>query len=230
MADSIFVRIQNVLSAGADSTVSVAERASGNSLMREAIRQAARAEEEARESLETANSRRLHAQRRQQALREQVATLEEHARFALSKERPDLAEAAIARQLDCEAQAKQAVAAEQDAVTEAARLQECLAALKARKLQMQKELAAFEASQPVGGSNRPAPDRVERRLSRAEALFERAMAASGGGDLGLVPAGDAVKLAEVEALRKEAAIAERLAAMQAGPAAAPKKAKQPKAL
>ena len=223
MAESIFVRIQAVLAAGADTTVSFAERASGTSLMREAIRQVARAEEDARECLETAKARRVHAERRQQVLREQVATLDEQARFALSKERPDLAEAAIARQIDCEAQAKQAVAAEQEAADEAARLEGCLTALKARKVQMQKELAAFEAARrdEAGGGARPGPDHVERKVSRAEALFERAMAAAGGGDLGLVPAGDAAKLAEVEALRREDAIAERLAAMQGSPASRP---------
>jgi phage shock protein A len=220
MAESIFVRIQSVLSAGADTTVSFAERASGTSLMREAIRQVARAEEDARECLESAKARSFHAERRQQALREQVATLEEQARFALSKERPDLAEAAIARQIDCEAQEKQAVAAQKDALDEAARLEESLTTLKARKLQMQKELAAFEATQRDGAATpRFVGDPVERKVSRAEALFERAMAASGGGDLGLVPAGDAAKLAEVEALRREAAVAERLAALKAGPKA-----------
>lgn len=219
MAESIFVRIQNVLAAGADSTVSVAERASGNSLMREAIRQAARAEDDARECLETAKSRADHARRRQKTLREQMATLEEQARYALGKDRPDLAEAAVSRHIDCEAQVKQAATAETEATDEAGRLEECLTALRARKIQMQKELAAFEASQLTGSAARPGPDRVERKLSRAEALFERAMAANGGGDLGLVPAGDAAKLAEVEALRRTDAIAERLAAMRGEPKA-----------
>jgi phage shock protein A len=97
MAVSIFVRVQNVLSAAADTTISFAERASGTSLMREAIRQVARAEDEARECIERADARRLHARGRQETLRHQVETLGEQARYALGKERPDLAEAAIAR-------------------------------------------------------------------------------------------------------------------------------------
>jgi phage shock protein A len=215
MAESIFVRIQNVLSAAADTTVSFAERASGTSLMREAIRQVARAEDEARECIERADTRRLQSRHRQQTLREQVDTLVEQAQYALGKERPDLAEAAIARQIDCEAQARQAVAAEQEAVAEAARLEESMTALRTRKLEMQKELAAFEAAQSeASGSTAAVRDPIGRKVSRAEALFERAMAASGGGNLGLVPAGDAAKLAEVEALRREDAIAERLAALR----------------
>jgi phage shock protein A len=215
MAESIFVRIQNVLAAAADTTVSFAERASGTSLMREAIRQVARAEDEARERIEGANTKRLHAQRRQQTLREQMETSTDQARYALGKERPDLAEAAIARQIDCEAQAAQAVTGEQEAIEEAARLEESVTALRARKLAMQKELAAFEAAhgEASKGPN-SVRDPVQSKVSRAEALFERAMAASGGGNLGLVPAGDAAKLAEVEELRREDAIAERLAALR----------------
>jgi hypothetical protein len=53
-------------------------------------------------------------------------------------------------------------------------------------------------------------------MSRAEALFERAIGASGGAGLGLSPTGDAARLAEVEALRREDAIAERLATLRAG--------------
>jgi phage shock protein A len=215
MAESVFARIQNVLAAAADMTVSFAERASGTSLMREAIRQVARAEDEARERIERAETRRLQAQRRQQTLREQVETLAEQARYALGKERPDLAQAAVARQIDCEAQAGQALTVEQEAVDEAARLVGSVTALRTRKLQMQKELAAFEAAQGEA-SNSAASVRgpIERKVSRAEALFERAMAASGGANLGLIPAGDAARLAEVEALRREDEIAARLAALR----------------
>jgi phage shock protein A len=215
MAESIFVRVQNVLAAAADTTVSFAERASGTSLMREAIRQVARAEDEARECIERADTRRLQAQRRQQTLREQVETLAEQARYALGRERPDLAQAAVALQIDCEAQAKQALTAQQEAVDEAARLGESVTALRTRKLAMQKELAAFEAAQgDASKSSASVGSPIERKVSRAEALFERAMAASGGADLGLLPAGDAAKLAEVEALRREDEIAERLAALR----------------
>ncbi|HEX9953686.1 MAG TPA: hypothetical protein VGB48_00530 [Allosphingosinicella sp.] len=219
MADSIFIRVQNVLSAAADTTVSIAERASGTSLMREAIRQVARAEDEARECIERADTKRLHAQRRQQTLRVEVETLTEQARYALSKDRTDLAEAAVARQIDCEEQAKQAAAAEQEAVDEAARLAESLTALRARKLEMQKELAAFEAAQAeASAASTSARDPLQRKMSRAEALFERAVGASGGAGLDLSPTADAARLAEVEALRREDAIAERLAALRAGSA------------
>jgi hypothetical protein len=94
-----------------------------------------------------------------------------------------------------------------------------VAALRIRKLEMQKELAAFEAAQAEAARrSTSSPNPMERKVSRAEALFERAMAASGAGDLGLVPTGDAAKLAEVEALRREDAIAERLAALRGSPA------------
>lgn len=217
MVESIFVRVQNILAAGADTAASAAERASGTSLMREAIRQVERAEDETRDGLQAAKARQFHAERQQQALREQMATLDEQARFALGKERPDLAEAAIARHLDCEKQAKQLEGVAREAGEEMLRLDECLAALKVRKAQMQKELAAFEAvrRQAAAADGALPGDRLERKVARAETLFERAMAAAGGTDVGLMPAGDAAKLAEVEELRKEATIAERLAELRA---------------
>jgi phage shock protein A len=215
MVESIFVRVQNVLSSGADTAVSFAEKVSGTSLMREAIRQVERAEDDSVDALHMAKVRRAQAERQEQMLKERAATLDEQARFAITKGRDDLAQAAIARQIECEAQTGQARAAQEEAAAETVRLEECLAALKLRKEQMRKELAAFEAARRTtvpGGTS--AADRAERKADRAETLFERSMAAVGGSDLGLMGAEEAAKIAEVEALRKEDTIAARLAAMR----------------
>ena len=77
----------------------------------------------------------------------ELVGLEEKARFALGEGREDLAEAAIARQLDLEGQAERLRAAETDAGREAARLEEGLTALAGRKAQMEEALATFEAAQ-----------------------------------------------------------------------------------
>jgi phage shock protein A len=231
MVQSIFVRVQQVLSASAENIADAAERVSGTSLMREAVRQVERAEDEARASRDAARARAAHAERQQQLVRERLATLDEQARFALSKERPDLAEAAIARQLDFEAQAKDIDAARQSALKEEAKLEQCLAALKLRKAEMKKELDAFEAARREAsfpGSPPPAAERAGRKAEQAETLFERAMAAAGGVSPGLADTESAAKLAEVEAMRREAAVADRLAALRAA-AAAPTGAKRRKA-
>ncbi|MEA3015725.1 MAG: phage shock protein [Sphingomonadales bacterium] len=217
--ESIFVRVQRIVSANIEMGMSAVERASSGSLMREAIREVERAEDEARAELHAARCRRTQAELQKALLRDRIAGLEEQARFALSKERPDLAGTAVARQLDHEAQVKQLDKTEAEAADEEKRLDECLAALKLRKAQMEKELAPFKASRcdtaaatNVCGS--PA-ERAKRKASRAETMFERAMAAAGAPGPGLMDPDESAKLAEVDALRREAAIAERLAAMKA---------------
>lgn len=220
MVDSIFVRVQRVLSSNVNVVVGAAERASGPSLMRDAIRQIERAEDEARAELQETRCRRTQAEMQKALLRDRIAALGEQARFALSKDRPDLAEAAVARQLDHEAQVAQLEKAEANAAEEERKLEECLAELKLRKAQMETELEGFHAARAEAGgigarACASAADRAERKAQHAETLFERAMAAAGVRSPGLMEPKEAAKLAEVDALRREAAVAERLAAMKA---------------
>lgn len=230
MVESIFVRVQRVLSSNVSMVVDAAERASGTSLMRDAIRQVEQAEDEARAELERARCRRTQADLQKALLADRIAKLDEQARFALSKERPDLAEAAVARQIEHEAQVEQLDKAIAEANEDERRLEECLAELKLRKAQMEQELATVRAARGEGGANvhpcdSPA-DRAERKAARAESLFERAMAAAGVRSPGLMDPKEAAKLAEVDALQREAAIAERLAAIRAAQDKGSKSAKR----
>jgi phage shock protein A len=157
--------------------------------------------------------------RQQRMFRDQLAALGEKARFAMAENREDLAEAAVSRQLDFEAQAERLNKVEADAASEAARLDECLSALNTRKQQMEEALAAFETAQreaSFGGEGPVRPDRqTERRVDKAEQAFDRAMAGAGG--VAGFTRGDAQtvqKVAELATLQKSAAIAERMAALR----------------
>ena len=220
MAESIFVRVQRVVSGGVGSAIDAAERLSGSSVMRQAIRDMDSAIEKARVEGDSARTKRLQAAHRLQECRKQLATLKEQARFALGKDRPDLAEAAIARQLDVEAQIGSLAKAETEAGAVERRLEESAAELKLRRGQMYDELRSFEAAQragSVGGEGPESPDsRLQRRAERAQEAFERAMDAAGGLGAGRASPEAAAKVAELEALQKEAAIAERLAALKSG--------------
>lgn len=214
MSESIFVRVQRIISAGADSAVSAAERASGSGLMREAIRQVERAVDEVRDEQDRANARRRDAERQQRLVRERIDTLKEQARFALSKGRDDLAEAAVATQIEQERELARLKQAEVEADETLSRLDGCLAELRLKKTQMEKELAGFQASRTGAAGAADRAERAARRAARAEEAFERAMSAAGG--VGArVDADCAAKLAEVEALRKEAEVAARLAELKA---------------
>ena len=217
MSDSIFVRVQRVVSGGVGSAIDAAERLSGSSVMRQAIREMDAAIEKARAEREAARARRLQAEHHLQACRKQLATLKEQARFAVGKQRLDLAQVAVGRQIDVEAQIATLVKAETEAKADESRLGESVDALKLRRGQMYEELRAFEAAQRAASSDFEAfgsPDsRVQRRAERAEEAFERALAAAGGLSGGRASPEAAAKVAELEALQKEAVIADRLAAL-----------------
>lgn len=220
MSDSIFVRVQRVVSGGVGSALDAAERLSGTSVMRQAIREMDAAVDKADSERESARARRLQADHHLQACRKQLATLKEQARFALGKQRLDLAEAAVGRQIDVEAQIASLTKAESEARADERRFGESVDALKLRRGQMYEELRAFEATQRAAASDCEAPGspdaRVQRRAERAEEAFERALAAAGGLSGGRASPDAAAKVAELEALQKEAAIAERLAALSEG--------------
>lgn len=220
MADSIFVRVQRVMSGGVGSAIDAAERLSGTSVMRQAIREMDCAIEKARAEGESARSKRLQAAHRLQESRKQLATLKEQARFALGKDRLDLAEAAIARQLDVETQIASLTKAEAEASATERRLDESAAELRLRRGQMYDELRGFEAAQRAGSTGEDGAgsldSHLQRRAERAQEAFERAMDSAGGLSGGRASPEAAAKVAELEALQKEAAIAERLAALRGG--------------
>src|SRR4051794_19106136 len=72
MAESIFRRISRLLSASAEDAVDQMERAGGEAVMREAIREADRAIDQVKAEHEAIMARRLNAVRQQQMLAKKV--------------------------------------------------------------------------------------------------------------------------------------------------------------
>lgn len=217
MSEPIFLRVRRVLSASAEDAVDALERASGASVMRETIRQVARAQDEVRTEQEALAARVAQAKRQQGLARERIGDLNEKARFSLGKGRDDLAEAALSRLLDLEAELARLDRVQADAAEQAVRLDQCAAALAQRKAQMEQALAAFEAARPDNALCGDGPARREqalrRKVDRAQETFDRVMAGVGGS-----PAGRADdEEAEIDALRRQAALAERMAALRAAP-------------
>jgi phage shock protein A len=152
MAESIFTRVSRLLSATVEDTVDRMEQAGGDTVMREAIREADRAIDQVKAELESTMARRLQAGRQQRMLAERADELTTKAKFALDEGRGDLAEAALSRQVDFEAQAKKLDAVQQQAREEEQRLEAGLAALGARKRQMEDALRAYLVSQREAAS------------------------------------------------------------------------------
>src|SRR4051794_12207871 len=185
MAETIFARVSRLLSATVEDTVDRMEKAGCDAVMREAIREADRAIDQVKAELQSTMARRLQAARQQRMLSGRAEELTTKAKFALAQGREDLAEAALSRQVDFEAQAKELDAVQQQARQEEQRLADGLAALSARKRQMEDALQAYLISRreaAVGGDGPTRPDRsAEKKLEAAERAFDRAMARAGGG-------------------------------------------------
>jgi phage shock protein A len=223
MSESIFARVSRLLSATVEDAVDRMEKAGGDAVMREAIREADRAIDEVKVEHQSTMARRLNAARQQKMLTERAGELTTKATFALKEGREDLAEAALSRQLDFEAQAEKLDAVQQQAREEEQRLEDGLAALNTRKRQMEDALQAYLISQreaALGGDGPTRPNRsAEKKLDAAEQAFDRAMTGAGG--LGFTRAdGDTInRVAEIDGMQRSATVAERLAALKAQQAA-----------
>jgi phage shock protein A len=223
MTESIFARVSRLLSATVEDAVDRMEQAGGDAVMREAIREADRAIDQVKAELETTMSRRLQAARQQKMLMERAEELTTKAKFALDQRREDLAEAALSRQVDFEAQAKALEAFQQETRREEQRLETGLAALGARKRQMEDALQAYLTSRrkaAVDGDGASRPDRsAEKMVDAAEQAFDRAMSGAGGVGFARADADTINRVAEIDGLQKSATVAERLAALKAQQAA-----------
>lgn len=208
--ESVLTRAKRLVSASVGSALDRAEEASGARLMREALRQAERAIDTVRAEQRAQAARRSEALAQKVTLRARIATLDDHARFAKSKGRDDLAAAAITQQIACEAELEALAWADAPSET----FDTMIAALSARHARMADDLATFEAGQrvtraaPTGEQDETSP--ALTALARAEQAFYRALAVgNGSGDA----AGSAAIASEVEALRRADLVAARLAAL-----------------
>ncbi|WP_068087328.1 PspA/IM30 family protein [Novosphingobium rosa] len=212
MAEPIYQRVGRIISARLEDTVDRMEAASSGSILREAMREVDRALAQLQAEHDTTVARREQSKRQQEQLRQTAEELTGKASFALTKDRPDLAEAAIAQQIDLEAQADKLKQAEADLAMEEARLAAELTAVKARKDAKEQELEAYLANRldtalSGHGSTRAQRDTAQQ-LRHAEEAFDRILAA----DKPKPAPTDHV--AEIEAMRKADEVAARLAALK----------------
>jgi phage shock protein A len=142
--------------------------------------------------------------------KERHETLSEQAAIALQEGREDLAEAAVAKQMDIEAQLPVMEKSLLEATEQMKELEGYIAALQAKKREMQEELELFrkkKQSEPSASNASP-----EAKVDRAKAAFERVMGT------GMPPSeghADEAKLAELEALTRQNRVKERLEALKA---------------
>jgi phage shock protein A len=224
MAETLFVRVRRLVSGSLGDLADSLEKAGGETVMREAIREVDRAIDDVRSELGRVGSKRLQAARQAKLTMERVEELTQKAAFSVEQGRDDLAEAAISRQVDLEAQIPILDAAQKEAAAEEEKLEACRSALMARKRDMEADLAAWRAGRADAVASSLARDervtRVEKRAEQAGEAFARASGFMGQPS---VQASDASKIAEIDRMARQAKISERVAALRAAsrPAAEP---------
>lgn len=219
MSEQLMSRVKRLVSGGVNSIVDAVENASPEMVMKEAIREVERATDEVRDELGRVLASKHLASRRLMDANSKHEDLSGQVELALAEKRDDLAEAAIAKQMDLESQIPVLESAISDANSEEAELEGYIRALDARRREMEDELSAFrEAQKAETGSETAtsAGSSPEAKVSKAERAFDRVMRDASGlpGSSGSGRQ-DAAKLAELEKLSRENRIKERLAAVKA---------------
>lgn len=223
MSESLTSRVGRIVSGGFHAVVDAVENLAPEAVMEQAIREIDSAVDEVRAELgrEVANKhlaskRILEENRKHEELSGQLEV-------ALAEEREDLAEAAISKQLDIEAQIP---VLEQSLSERSAREKELegyVLALQAKRREMQDELAAYKKSKEeaaaiaAGAPLTSSSGSVANSVTEADAAFQRVMQqrtglhASGKN----IDGANASKLAELEDLARKNRIKERLAQAKA---------------
>lgn len=224
MSESLVSRVKRLVSGGVNSLVDAVENASPETVMKEAIREVDSAVDQVRDALgETLAAKHL-ASRRLMDASAKHEELGAQIGMAVKEGRDDLAEAAISRQMDLESQIPVLESAISDAAAKEAELEGYIAALQARRREMEEELSAFLESRAAaddaaadgqGGAAPSGTAGAERQASKAERAFDRVMRDASGLPAASRNRGDSAKIAELEALARQNRVKERLAALKA---------------
>ncbi|MCX2723459.1 PspA/IM30 family protein [Roseibium salinum] len=181
MAEGLVARVKRLVSGGFNQVVDSIESASPETVMAEAIREVDRATDQVRDELagvlankHLANTRLGTTTTRHEELQEQIV-------LAVKQGRDDLAEAAIARQLDLEVQIPVLESAVADAGRDEKELEGYISALQARKREMEAELDNFRRAQQQTSADSAAAgpaaksDSAEGKTRKAEDAFDRVL-------------------------------------------------------
>jgi len=229
MADSLKTRVSRVIAGGVHALVERLENQAPQAVMEQSIREVDTVIGEVRHELGQVSANRHLAQQQHASLSSQHASLTAQAQQALAGAREDLAHAAVARQLDIEAQIPVLEATLAELGRKEEELSGYVAALLAKQREMRQSVLEFERSRSAapsaeagagGGNAAPALER-QQRLDAASGAFERMYQRH----TGLSPAGvgasleQAAKLKDLEELVRRNQISERLAQLRSAASA-----------
>lgn len=223
MADTLSARVGRIVSGSAHALIDAVEGAMPDAVLQQTLREIDKAIDDVRAELgRTIAGKHLASKR----LTEQSSRHEELAaqiELALREGREDLARAAVEHQLDVEVQVPVLEATVADASKRETELEGYVAALLAKRREMEEAFQAMtlarargaeEAGAAKSGAAGEGPS-VTRRVENATGAFDRLMAREGAPGLGGVDRDKDAKLAELDGLARRNRVDERLAAIKA---------------
>ncbi len=219
MAEGLIKRIGRIISASSNAVVDSIENAAPQLVMDESIREIDAAISDVREQLGKIEAAKYLSSKSLNRENTKHGELQSHIQVALEASRDDLAEAAIAKQMDIESLLpvlEKSIADDEGEITE---LNSYISALQAKKREMQDTLKEFIKTQShlaedsnIAGTS---PSRnISEQVENANSAFNRILEKSG------VPVSSSTanesKLAELEELARSNRIKERLAKAKSG--------------
>lgn len=218
MKEKLISRVGRIISSSVNSLIDSLENTAPESVLSEAVSEIESAIDDVRNKLGQIIAKNYLASSKLTEENKKHEDLSEKIELAIKEKRDDLAETAIARQLDIEAQIPVLKLTVNDCKNQEKELENYISALQAKKREMQEELILFrnivqkdkslmktELSTKTDGS-------VESKVSKAESAFERVIENTTGVFRQNVTfeRKSAAQLAELEEIVRKKKIEERL--------------------
>ena len=221
MSETLSRRVGRLVSGGFHALIDAAENLAPEAVMNESIREIERAVDEVRAELGKVLAQKHLAAKKMADESNRHEAIDANLQAAVDAGRDDLAEAGIAEQMDIEARLLILENTIADCAAQEKELEGFIAALQAKKREMQQQLQDWRAAQQsmgtgktVGGNGSDL-NRIARDAEKSGNAFDRVMGRQNSVHSS-TDAAQLAKLKELEDLSRNHRIAERLAALKAG--------------
>lgn len=220
MSETLSRRVGRLVSGGFHALIDAAENLAPEAVMNESIREIERAVDEVRAELGKVLAQKHLAAKKMADESNRHEAIDANLQAAVDAGRDDLAEAGIAEQMDIEARLPILENTIADCAAQEKELEGFIAALQAKKREMQQQLQDWRAAQQsmgtgktVGGNGSDL-NRIARDAEKSGNAFDRVMGRQNSVHSS-TDAAQLAKLKELEDLSRNNRIAERLAALKA---------------
>ena len=221
MSETLSRRVGRLVSGGFHALIDAAENLAPEAVMNESIREIENAVDEVRAELGKVLAQKHLAAKKMADESNRHEAIDANLQAAVAAGRDDLAEAGIAEQMDIEARLPVLENTIADCAAQEKELEGFIAALQAKKREMQQQLQDWRAAQQsmstgkTAGGNGSDLNRIARDAEKSGNAFDRVMGRQNSVHSS-TDAAQLAKLKELEDLSRNNRIAERLAALKAG--------------